>query len=71
MTWTNYKEKLDVYQGALDFKESYAKAFYRATAESITSNEYDVSKLHIVLDALQHQCSQMAEGMLPIAQHSN
>lgn len=71
VTWTNYKEKLDVYQGALDFKESYANAFYRATAESITSNEYDVSKLRIVLDALQHQCAQMAEQMLTFSQHAD
>lgn len=71
VTWTNYKEKLDAYQGALNFKESYARAFYEATAESITSNEYDVSKLRIVLAALQHQCTHMAEQMLPVAQHSD
>jgi hypothetical protein len=71
VTWTNYKEKLDAYQGALDFKESYASAFYDATAESIRSNEYDVSKLLIVLDTLEYQCSQMAEQMLHIAQHSD
>lgn len=71
VTWTNYKEKLDVYQGALDFKESYANAFYHATAESITLNEYDVSKLRIVLDALQHQCAQMAEQMLTFSQQAD
>lgn len=71
VTWTNYKEKLDVYQGALDFKESYANAFYHATAESITLNEYDVSKLRIVLDALLHQCAQMAEQMLTFSQQAD
>ncbi|WP_028103273.1 HEPN/Toprim-associated domain-containing protein [Pseudoduganella violaceinigra] len=65
VTWTNYKEKLGVYQGALDFKESYANAFFNATEESIRSNEYDVSKLRIVLDLLERQCSLMAEQMLP------
>ena len=50
-------------RGVLDFKESYAKAFYSATAESIASNEYDVSKLSIVLNAIQHQCIKMAEQM--------
>lgn len=69
VTWTNFKEKLGVYQGALDFKESYAKAFYRVTAKSMTSNEYDVSKLCVVLDALQRQCSQMAEQMVPMARN--
>jgi len=71
VTWTNYKEKLDVYQGSLDFKESYATAFYNATAESMASKEYDVSKLNVLLDALQLQCSQMAGQMLPIAQYSD
>jgi hypothetical protein len=71
VTWTNYKDKLDIYQGSLDFKESYATAFYSATAESVTSKEYDVSKLSIVLDALQQQCTQIAEQMPPIAQHSD
>lgn len=71
VTWTNYKEKLNAYQGALDFKESYANAFYAATAQSITSNEYDVSKLRVVLDALQHQCTYMAEQMNAVAQHSD
>ena len=71
VTWTNYKEKLDAYQGALDFKESYARAFYDATVEAITSNEYDVTKLRVVLVALQHQCTRMAEQMLPVVQFSN
>ena len=71
VTWTNYKEKLDAYQGALDFKESYARAFYDATVEAITSNEYDVTKLRVVLVALQHQCTRMAEQMLPVVQFSD
>lgn len=71
VTWTNYKDKLDIYQGSLDFKESYADAFYSATPESIASNEYDVTKLSIVLDALQFQCVRIAEQMLPVVQHSD
>jgi len=63
VTWTNYKEKLGIYQGSLDFKESYAEAFYKASTEAIAANEYDVSKLRIVLNALLRQCSQMAEQM--------
>lgn len=70
VTWTNYKDKLDVYQGSLDFKESYASAFYSATEESITSNEYDVSNLTIVLDTIYYQCTQMAEKMLSITRYS-
>ncbi len=67
VTWTNYKTELDAYQGALDFKESYARAFYGATAELIASGAYDVSKLRVVLDALVAECSTMAERMLPSA----
>lgn len=66
VTWTNYKADLDVYQGALDFKESYAKAFYEAAAESIASGAYDVGKLRVVLDSLVSECSAMAERMLPV-----
>lgn len=69
VTWTNYKEKLGIYQGSLDFKESYADAFYEASAEAILTNEYDVSKLRVVLDALLRQCSQMAEQMHPFVHH--
>lgn len=68
VTWTNYKDKLDRYHGALDFKESYSDAFYAATAEAIASNEYDVGKLRVVLSALERQCVQLAEQMLPVVQ---
>jgi len=71
VTWTNYKDKLDIYQGSLNFKESYSDAFYSAAPESIASNEYDVTKLRIVLDALQIQCVRIAEQMLPLVQHSD
>lgn len=37
VTWTNYKESLGIYQGSLDFKDSYAKAFYAATSDDIAS----------------------------------
>lgn len=66
VTWTNYKAELDTYHGALDFKESYAKAFYEATVESIASGAYDVGKLRAVLDALVDECIAMAERMLPV-----
>jgi len=64
VTWTNYKESLRTYQGALDFKDSYAKAFYEATPDAVASGAYDVSKLRVVLDSLFVQCSQIAAEML-------
>ncbi|SDD59060.1 hypothetical protein SAMN05216345_111174 [Cupriavidus sp. YR651] len=68
VTWTNYKESLGIYQGALDFKDSYAKAFYTATPDAIASGAYDVSKLHVVLGALFAQCCEIAARMLGTAQ---
>ncbi len=64
VTWTNYKESLGIYQGALDFKDSYAKAFYASSAEVIASGAYDTGKLRIVLTALFSQCCEMAAQML-------
>ena len=64
VTWTNYKESLGIYQGALDFKDSYAKAFYAISSEAIASGSYDVSKLRTVLAALLTQCSGIASQML-------
>lgn len=66
--WTNFKESLGIYHGALEFKESYAKAFYNATSDSIASGTYDSSKLCIVLGALYAQCNEMATRMLRSAQ---
>ncbi|MCD2514621.1 HEPN/Toprim-associated domain-containing protein [Comamonas endophytica] len=62
--WTNYKESLGIYQGALNFKESYTKAFYEVSLEAIASGAYDASKLRAVLAALLGQCSEMATQML-------
>jgi len=64
VTWINYKESLGIYQGVLDFKDSYAKAFYAASPEAIASGAYDTSKLRVVLAALFTQCSEMAAQML-------
>lgn len=66
VTWTNYKEELGVYQGALDFKESYIDQFLRQDATSIAAGSYDASKLTAVLDALIGECSAMAMKALPV-----
>lgn len=64
VTWTSYKESLDCYQGALDFKDSYARAFYETSSEAIESGEYDASKLRAVIAALIEQCCGLATEML-------
>lgn len=68
MTWTNYKEALDIYQGSLDFKESYTKAFRKTSPEAIASGAYDSSKLRVVLGTLFIQCSEMASQMHRLTQ---
>ncbi|MDI9777089.1 hypothetical protein EQ845_12225 [Pseudomonas putida] len=64
VTWTNYKESLGIYQGALDFKDSYAKAFYETTQEDVESGVYDASKLRSVIAALLEECTGLAAAML-------
>jgi hypothetical protein len=53
VVWTNYKKERDVYQGALEFKESYARAFLDQTAQTIRGGSYDVRKL----DECWRRCS--------------
>lgn len=64
VTWTNFKESIGIYQGSLDFKESYAKAFYEASVEAIATGTYDVSKLRTLLDALFATCCAMSTEIL-------
>ena len=63
VTWTNFKAELDVYQGSLDFKDSYAKKFYKTSVEEVALGAYDVSKLRVVLGSLLEECSTMAGNM--------
>ncbi|MCY1232967.1 hypothetical protein D9M72_454850 [compost metagenome] len=60
VVWTNYKKDSDVYQGALEHKESYAKAFFDQTGMTIWDGRYNVGKIERVLDALIEECSQLA-----------
>lgn len=60
VVWTNYKKDSGAYHGALEYKESYAKAFLDQTEETIHYGHYDVSKIERVLDALIDDCSRLA-----------
>lgn len=60
VVWTNYKKERDIYQGSLEFKESYARAFLAQTAANIQSGSYDVRKLEMVLNALIEESSNLA-----------
>lgn len=61
VVWTNYKKEHETYQGALEYKESYTKAFLKQTAETVLAGSYDMSKLHVVLDALVNECRSIAK----------
>lgn len=60
VVWTNYKKDSDIYQGALQHKESYANAFLDQTEATIGDGRYDTGKIERVLDALMEECSQLA-----------
>ena len=60
VVWTNYKKERDVYQGSLEFKESYVRAFLGQTAETICGGRYEVRKLERLLDALIGESSRLA-----------
>lgn len=61
VVWTNYKKELDLYQGALEYKDGYMKTFLKQTAKTIQAGNYDVSKLRVVLDTLVTECCRIAE----------
>ena len=58
--WTNYRRALGVYQGVLEYKESYVKEFLKQTPEAIAQGSYDKSKIEAVLDMLLSECTGMA-----------
>jgi len=58
--WTNYKKGLGIYQGSLEYKESYIKEFLRQTPEKLADGLYDVRKLEAVLDVLVAECTAIA-----------
>lgn len=60
--WTNYKKERNDYQGSLEYKESYTKAFLEQTAETLSTGGYDISKLRIVMDHIFAECRTIAAG---------
>ncbi len=55
--WTTYNESADAYQGALMFKEAYAKRFLNLRTRD---SNYDFSKLEAVLRHIVEICVSMA-----------
>ena len=62
IVWTNYKKELDVYHGALEYKDFYVKEFLRQTARTIANGSYDASQLEAVLDLIIAGCTAIAVG---------
>lgn len=60
--WTNYKKDLDRYHGALEYKESYTKAFLKISSDDLAN--YDMSKLECLLNKLIRLAQKIAEGNL-------
>ncbi|MDE0343654.1 MAG: HEPN/Toprim-associated domain-containing protein [Deltaproteobacteria bacterium] len=58
--WTNYKESVGVYHGALEYKKTYADEFLRQRPQAITGASYDTSKIEVILDTLLSECTAMA-----------
>lgn len=60
--WTNYKKEIETYQGSLEHKESYTRAFLKLTAETLPASGYDTGNLERLLDALVAECTAMASA---------
>lgn len=60
VVWTSYKREVGSYQGALENKEIYAKAFLGVNSMSLRTSGYDVSKIEAVLDAVFESCCTIA-----------
>lgn len=59
--WTNFKEDVALYQGALEQKDSYCRAFFDRAGRG---DPYDTSKLSALLGAIVDACTAMATEML-------
>lgn len=62
VTWTNFKRELDTYQGALDFKETYTRAFLKQAADTVSATGYEMTRIEAVLDALIAECTAIASS---------
>ncbi|MFT8555367.1 MAG: HEPN/Toprim-associated domain-containing protein [Zymomonas mobilis] len=55
--WSSYKKEVKKRQGALEFKESYTKHFFKS---DIKSDNYNTTKLEIVLDKLLEKAIELS-----------
>ncbi|MCP5347358.1 MAG: HEPN/Toprim-associated domain-containing protein [Gammaproteobacteria bacterium] len=62
--WTNYKKDSDFYQGSLEHKETYMRYFLELIQETSDAESYNLSKLNLVIDALENECTLLASTQL-------
>lgn len=58
--WTNYKRRIDAYQGALEQKDAYASKFLNQTSFSLTEGTYSPANMVKVLDHIFTTCCEIA-----------
>lgn len=56
--WTSFNKEMDQYQGALEGKDFYIKQFKKALKDP---ENYDFSKLHILISKICEKCTTIAE----------
>lgn len=59
--WSNYKKELEIWHGALEYKDSYTNYFLEQSSDDLIGEGYDSTKLEILLDALVAEASQLLE----------
>ena len=60
--WSKYMSDLDCYQGALESKGQFMKAFLKLREDTLGASGYDTSKIQRVVDALYSECVSIAES---------
>ncbi|MEM6410160.1 MAG: HEPN/Toprim-associated domain-containing protein [Pseudomonadota bacterium] len=63
--WTAFKETVDAYQGVLQQKEAYSRAFFRDSALP----DYDLSKLRALVSAIFSACCRLSSNVASRARH--
>ena len=61
--WTNYKKKVDAYQGVLCDKQSYTKVFLKQNRASLAT--YNFTKISKLLDHIVAICTDIAKQSRP------
>ncbi|MBH2811969.1 hypothetical protein I5L21_15415 [Serratia liquefaciens] len=58
--WTNFKKETSTYQGSLQDKEYYAKKFIKTPMEKLKKDNYDISKLKLLLEHILNECNKIS-----------